>query len=168
VQRARTCARREPFWFLGGQARILLPGAATGNALALMEFADPAGHAPPHHVRQNEEEVWFVLDGEVTFFVGDRRHDLVPGQVAYGPRGVPHSYLIHSPEGARLAVAFTPARLEEYFKANGTPVAEGPQGHRAATGPVSETRPAACVLLLMIGHPAGKTTNPRPWPFNPL
>lgn len=115
---------REPFWFLGGQARILLPGAATDNALSLMEFSDPAGHAPPHHVHDNEEELWFVLDGEVTFFVGDRRHDLVPGQVAYGPRGVPHSYLVRSPGGARLAVAFSPACIEEYFKANGTPVAE--------------------------------------------
>jgi quercetin dioxygenase-like cupin family protein len=117
-------AEREPFWFLSGQARILLPGAATGNALALMEFSDPAGHAPPHHVHQNEEELWFVLDGEVTFFVGDQRHDLIPGQVAYGPRGIPHSYLVRSPEGARLAVAFSPARIEEYFKANGTPVTE--------------------------------------------
>lgn len=117
-------AEREPFWFLGGQARILLPGAATDNALSLMEFSDPAGHAPPHHVHENEEEVWFVLDGEVTFFVGDQRHDLTPGQVGYGPRGVPHSYLVRSREGARLAVLFSPAWIEEYFKANGTPVAE--------------------------------------------
>ncbi|MFD1313616.1 hypothetical protein ACFQ5X_49040, partial [Streptomyces kaempferi] len=42
---------REPFWFLGGQARILLPGAATDNRLSLMEFADPIGHGPPHHVQ---------------------------------------------------------------------------------------------------------------------
>src|SRR5215472_15343504 len=117
-------AGREPFWFLGGQARILLSGAATDNALALMEFSDPGGHAPPHHVHENEEEVWFVLDGEVTFFVGDRRHDLNPGQVAYGPRGIPHSYLVRSPEGARMAVLFTPACIEEYFRANGTPVVE--------------------------------------------
>jgi mannose-6-phosphate isomerase-like protein (cupin superfamily) len=117
-------AERAPFWFLGGQARVLLPGTATDHALSLMEFTDPAGHAPPHHVHENEEEVWFVLEGEVTFFVGDRRHDLVPGQVAYGPRGVPHSYLVRSREGARLAVAFSPAFIEEYFTANGIPVAE--------------------------------------------
>lgn len=114
---------REPFWFLGGQARILLPGSATGNAVSLMEFADPIGHAPPHHVHENEDELWFVLDGEVSFFVGDKRHDLVAGQVAHGPRGVPHSYLVRS-EGARLAVVFSPAWIEEWFKANGTPVSE--------------------------------------------
>ncbi|GAA2989639.1 cupin domain-containing protein [Kitasatospora sp. NPDC127116] len=114
---------REPFWFLGGQARILLPGSATGNALSLMEFSDPIGHAPPLHVHENEDELWFVLDGEVSFFVGDERHDLVPGQVAHGPRGVPHSYLVRS-EGARLAVVFSPACIEEWFKVNGIQVAE--------------------------------------------
>lgn len=115
---------REPFWFLGGQARILVPGSATGNALSLVEFSDPEGHAPPQHVHENEEELWFVLDGEVSFFVGDERHDLTPGQVAHGPRGVPHSYLVRSPEGARIAAVFSPALIEEWFKANGKPVAE--------------------------------------------
>ncbi|MGY5032965.1 cupin domain-containing protein [Streptomyces sp. 900116325] len=117
-------AEREPFWFLGGQVRVLLTGAATDNQLTVLEFAAPAGHAPPHHVHEDEEQVVFVLDGEVTFFVGDRRHDLVPGQVAYGPRGVPHSYVVRSPRGARLAVLFSPACIEEFFRANGTPVAE--------------------------------------------
>ncbi|MFB7288925.1 cupin domain-containing protein [Actinacidiphila glaucinigra] len=113
----------EPFWFLGGQARILLPGRATGDAMSLMEFSDPIGHAPPHHVHENEEELWFVLDGEVSFFVGDKRHDLIPGQVAFGPRGVPHSYLVRS-EGARLAVVFSPAGIEEWFRVNGVPVTD--------------------------------------------
>ncbi|MGI5255434.1 cupin domain-containing protein [Actinacidiphila glaucinigra] len=117
-------AEREPFWFLGGQARILLSGAETDERLSLMEFVVPAGHAPPHHIHEDEEQVCFVLDGEVTFFIGDERHDLGPGQVAYGPRGVPHSYVVRSPQGARMAVLFSPACVEEFFRANGTPVAE--------------------------------------------
>ncbi|MEV7035929.1 cupin domain-containing protein [Streptomyces sp. NPDC093272] len=115
---------REPFWFLGGQARILIPGGATDNRFSLMEFADTVGHGPPHHVHEDEEAVWFVLDGEVTFFIGDQRHDLAAGQIAYGPRGVPHSYLVRSPQGARVGVLFSPACVEEFFRANGTPVAE--------------------------------------------
>ncbi|MEY2242320.1 cupin domain-containing protein [Streptomyces sp. BF23-18] len=110
----------EPFWFLGGRARILVPGSRTGGALSVMEFFDTAGHAPPRHIHADEDEVWIVLDGEVSFFVGDQRHELEPGQIAFGPRGVPHSYLVRS-ETARLAVAFTPSRVEEWFSANGTP-----------------------------------------------
>lgn len=114
-------ADTEPFWFLGGRARILVPGSRTNGALSVMEFFDTAGHAPPHHIHADEDEVWIVLDGEVSFFVGDQRLDLQTGQIAFGPRGVPHSYLVRS-ETARLAVAFTPSCVEEWFSANGTPV----------------------------------------------
>jgi quercetin dioxygenase-like cupin family protein len=109
------------FWFLGGQTRVLVPGKATGGALSVMEFTDSAGHAPPLHTHQDEEEVWIVLDGKVRFFVGDQRFDLEPGQVAYGPRGVPHSYLVRS-DKARLAAVFAPGHVEGWFTANGSPV----------------------------------------------
>ncbi|GAA1993174.1 cupin domain-containing protein [Catenulispora subtropica] len=110
----------EPFWFLGGRSRILVPGSTTNGALSVMEFLDTAGHAPPSHVHEDEDEVWIVLDGEVSFFVADKRLDLHAGQIAHGPRGVPHSYLVRS-ETARLAVAFAPSCIEEWFSANGTP-----------------------------------------------
>jgi hypothetical protein len=85
-----------------------------------MEFLDTAGHTPPHHIHEDEDEVWFILDGEVSFFVADQRIDLHAGQIAHGPRGVPHSYLVRS-ETARLAVAFSPSCVEQWFTANGTP-----------------------------------------------
>ncbi|GII78962.1 cupin [Sphaerisporangium rufum] len=115
--------RRAPFWFLGGQARILVPSTATGGSLSVMEFTDSKGHAPPLHVHEAEDEIWIVLDGEVTFFIGDDRHDLHAGAVAHGPRGVPHSYLVRSPN-ARLVVAFGPAGIETWFAANGSPIVD--------------------------------------------
>jgi mannose-6-phosphate isomerase-like protein (cupin superfamily) len=111
----------EPFWFLGGQARILLPGAASGGSVSVLEFQDPIGHATPLHVHGNEDEVWIVLDGEVSFFVGDQRHDLESGQATFGPRGVPHAYLVRSPT-AKLVATFAPAGIEEWFAKNGSPV----------------------------------------------
>ncbi|MBP2706460.1 cupin domain-containing protein [Microbispora sp. RL4-1S] len=111
----------EPFWFLGGQVRVLVPGHATNGSLSVMEFTDAAGHAPPLHIHDDEEEVWIVLDGKVTFFVGDQRFDLEPGQAAHGPRGVAHGYLVRTAT-ARLAAVFSPARVEDWFTANGSPV----------------------------------------------
>ena len=67
-------------------------------------------------------EFIIVLDGEISFFVGDARYDLQGGQVAYGPRGVPHSYLVRSPR-SRMAVVYAPAGIDEWFRGNGTPVA---------------------------------------------
>ncbi|GAA0247847.1 cupin domain-containing protein [Cryptosporangium japonicum] len=114
----------DQFWFLGGKARILIPGEATGGAISVVEFTDPEKHAPPIHVHDHEDEVWTVLDGEITVFVGDERFDLQPGEVALGPRGVPHSYLVRSPV-ARLAVSFAPAGLETWFSGNSSPVLAG-------------------------------------------
>jgi len=111
----------ETFWFLGGKARVLIPGSATQGALTVMQFDDTIGHAPPLHAHGGEDEVWILLDGEISFYVGDDRHDLTAGQVAFGPRGVPHSYLVRSP-GSRLAVVFAPAGVEKFFTTAGTPV----------------------------------------------
>jgi len=119
----RTGDPQNPFWFLGGLARILVPGTATGGTLSVMEFTDPEGHAPPLHVHEGEDEIWIVLDGEITFFVGDDRYDLQAGAVAHGPRGVPHSYLVRSPD-ARLVAAFGPAGIENWFTANSSPVSD--------------------------------------------
>ncbi|MCY1136587.1 cupin domain-containing protein [Actinoplanes sp. Pm04-4] len=111
-----------PFWFLGGQVRVLVPGEATGGAVSVMEFTDIAGHAPPMHIHDNEDEVWIVLDGKVSFFVGDQKFDLEPGQAAHGPRGVAHSYLVRS-DKAKLAAVFAPGHVENWFTGNGSPVA---------------------------------------------
>lgn len=120
---APVAATGEPFWFLGGRARILVPGEASNRSITVMEFDDPQGHAPPVHIHDREDEVWVVLDGEISFFVGDQRFDLHAGQVAYGPKGVPHSYLVRSPR-SRMAVTWAPAGIEEWFRLNGTPVSD--------------------------------------------
>ncbi|SDJ38273.1 cupin domain-containing protein [Nonomuraea jiangxiensis] len=111
----------EPFWFLGGRTRILVPGEATGRSMSVLMFDDAQGQAPPLHVHDGEDELWIVLDGEISFFVGDARHDLAAGQVAHGPRGVPHSYLVRSPR-SRMAVVYAPSGIEEWFRTNGSPV----------------------------------------------
>ncbi|MEU6540690.1 cupin domain-containing protein [Streptomyces sp. NPDC047000] len=116
-------ATGEPFWFLGGQTRVRVPGAVTGRAMSVLEFSETQGQAPPLHIHDGEDEVWIVLDGEISFFVGDERHDLGAGEIAYGPRGVPHSYLVRSAR-SRLAAVFAPAGIEEWFRRNGSPVTD--------------------------------------------
>jgi mannose-6-phosphate isomerase-like protein (cupin superfamily) len=111
----------DTFWFLGGQARILIPGTATAGSISVMEFNDVQGQAPPLHIHDGEDEVWTVLEGEISFFVGSDRFDLQPGAVALGPRGVPHAYLVRSPR-ARMAVSFAPAGIENWFSENSSPV----------------------------------------------
>ncbi|WP_405536118.1 nitroreductase/quinone reductase family protein [Streptomyces sp. NBC_00075] len=112
----------DSLWFLGGTVEVKLPGHAAQGRAAQLEFHDPEEQSPPLHVHTHEDEIWAVLEGEITFFVGDEQYDLSAGDVAFGPRGVPHSYVVRSPT-SRMLVTFAPAGIEEWFTRNGTPVA---------------------------------------------
>ncbi|WP_405535156.1 nitroreductase/quinone reductase family protein [Streptomyces sp. NBC_00075] len=109
------------FWFLGGTVDVRLPAHHTDGRASVLEFTDPRDQSPPLHVHTREDEIWTVLDGEITFFVGDMEYDLGPGDVAFGPRGVPHSYRVRS-DSARMLATFAPAGIEEWFIRNGAPV----------------------------------------------
>ena len=87
---------------------------------AQIEIYDPRGSAPPLHVHHNEDETFYVVEGEVTVFVGDERIDLGAGDYCFAPRGVPHTYLVTS-ERARMLVTISPAGFEELFARVGVP-----------------------------------------------
>jgi uncharacterized cupin superfamily protein len=44
------------------------------------------------HVHLDEDEWFYVLEGEFTVYVGERRLSLAPGSFAFGPTGVPHTF----------------------------------------------------------------------------
>lgn len=108
-------------WWKTGRLTVKASGAETGNAFAQMEVDDPQGGAPPLHVHHNEDETFFILEGDVTVFVGDERIDLGPGDYCFGPRGIPHAYIVRS-ERARMLVTLSPAGLEQLFVGLGVPV----------------------------------------------
>jgi uncharacterized protein YjlB len=73
------------------------------------------------HVHRNEDETFYVIAGEITVLVGDERIDLAGGDYAFAPRGVPHAYIVRSPD-ARMLTTISPGGLEELFIACGVPV----------------------------------------------
>ena len=97
-------------------------GAETGNAFAQFEIDEPARRRDrPCHVHHNEDETFYILEGEVTMLVGDERIDLVAGDYCFAPRGVPHAYIVRS-ERARMLVTISPAGIEQLFVSLGVPV----------------------------------------------
>lgn len=95
-------------------------GTSTGGALAFWESRMPAGSSPPLHIHTREDEAFYVLDGELTFRVGDEQVVVGPGAFVWGPRGVPHQYRVDSPI-ARLLTIFVPGGGEELFFAMSRP-----------------------------------------------
>ena len=109
-------------WWKTGRITVKVAGAETGNAFSQIEVDDPRGGGTPLHVHHNEDETFYILEGELTFFVGDERIDVAAGDFLFAPRDIPHAYVVRS-ERARLLSTISPAGIEQLFVSLGTPVA---------------------------------------------
>jgi quercetin dioxygenase-like cupin family protein len=110
-------------WWKTGRIKLKATGEQTGGRFSQVETLDPRGAAPPLHVHHNEEETFYVLEGEVSVMVDGERLDVSAGGFALVPRGVPHAYVVRS-EQARMLVTFSPAGFEEAFVDLGVDAAE--------------------------------------------
>ena len=90
---------------------IKIAAEQTEGRLLQVLSRDGRGMAPPLHIHHGADETWYVLEGELTIFVGDERIEAGPGDFVFGPMGVPHSFLVTS-EWAEFLVTFSPAGAE--------------------------------------------------------
>jgi len=58
---------------------------------AMVEMLAPPGDQPPLHRHHDEDEGFYVLEGELSLWAGDEHVVLRAGQFANAPRGVPHT-----------------------------------------------------------------------------
>jgi quercetin dioxygenase-like cupin family protein len=105
----------EALWFLGILATIKASRQTTGERVAVIEHLAPQGSGSPLHVHSNEDEWFYVLEGELTFWVGGQVVDAPAGSFVYGPRGIPHTFIVASPEARFLLVA-EPAGFEGFMR----------------------------------------------------
>jgi quercetin dioxygenase-like cupin family protein len=107
-------------WFLGALMTVHADSADTNGKVSLVEVTGKPGGEPPLHVHQNEDELFFMLEGKLQAYRGDQEIILNPGHSAFLPRGVPHTFKILS-TSARWLTYITPAGFEEYFRRLGRP-----------------------------------------------
>jgi quercetin dioxygenase-like cupin family protein len=111
---ATPTASIEELAFLGSRCRILVGAEQTGARFSLTEFLEvPAGQMPPLHVHHAEDEIFYVLDGEVTLFLPGREIHAQAGDCVLAPRGIPHAYRVGE-RPARWLVMSSPAGFERF------------------------------------------------------
>jgi quercetin dioxygenase-like cupin family protein len=113
----------EAWWWLGGLAIIKATGKETGGQYALIEVIESQGVESPLHVHHNEDEAFYVLEGQMTFYVGEELLKAGPGSFVFGPKDVPHTYTVDSGP-ARLLYLLTPAGFEGLIRETGEPAKE--------------------------------------------
>jgi quercetin dioxygenase-like cupin family protein len=111
----------EAFWFAGMLQTVKIAGADTGGRYGLIEFLVPPGLGSPWHVHVDEDEWFYVLQGNLTLYVGDTRVDLTAGGFAFGPAGVPHTFIGAGPDPARVLVGLSPVQFEGFLREVGRP-----------------------------------------------
>ena len=94
----------EARWFLGALATIKSTAETTGGRVAVTENWAPRGHGSPLHVHHNEDEWFYVLSGELTFWVDGQVTRATEGSFVFGPRDVPHTFTVSSDEAHFLLV----------------------------------------------------------------
>jgi quercetin dioxygenase-like cupin family protein len=102
-------------WYNGSLMTFLATGEDTHGQFALIEAVARRGNVPPPHIHHREDEIFYVLEGEVVVSVGDRTIKGTAGTMFFLPRDVPHSFTIES-EQSRMLILLTPAGLEGWFK----------------------------------------------------
>lgn len=111
---ARSGKEAPSFPFLGHDFAELATGAGTGGAVCVHEILQRAGGEPPMHVHHREDEVFYVLEGRMTFHVGGRTLPAPAGTLVFLPRGEPHGFTVDTGE-ARVLQMCTPGGIDRFF-----------------------------------------------------
>ena len=95
-----------------GKGKITKEGSH--GAFALVEVHDKTTREIESHQHTREDEAWYVIEGELSFEVGEQQATAAPGTFVYAPRDVPHSFKV-TKVPARYLILFSPAGIEAFF-----------------------------------------------------
>lgn len=111
----------EAFWGFGSLWTVKAAAEQTGGKFALIEEWSPGGAGTPFHVHQEDDETFYVLEGELTFYLEDDPSIAASaGSFVHIPGGVVHAFLVNS-ETARFLIITTPQHERFYRAAFGDP-----------------------------------------------
>ncbi|MBK8698286.1 MAG: cupin domain-containing protein [Saprospiraceae bacterium] len=90
----------------------------TDGDLYIFESTRGKKGGPPLHYHFEQDEWWYILEGEFLFKVGDQTFTAKTGDSVFGPRMIPHAFAKVNEGPSRLLMSFQPAgKMEEHFKA---------------------------------------------------
>lgn len=120
-------------WHFNALLTFKALGAETNNQFWALEGLADQHLTVPLHAHSREDEIWYVLEGEIAFTIGQETRIGGPGCFVYIPRHVPHTFQIRSVTARWFGIG-VPAGLDEWFFETGEPA-------QALTLPPSPTSP---------------------------
>ena len=110
----------EATWFLGTRMTVKATAESTGGAFGLIDVRLAAGFSPPMHIHYQEDESFWILEGQFTFVCDGQTYQAGPGSFIHLPRGVPHTFRVDAGPG-RLLELVQPGGHERFYVEGGRP-----------------------------------------------
>jgi quercetin dioxygenase-like cupin family protein len=107
-----------------GYSRILFKNSTqeTSGNFFVIEHDNLISGGPPVHSHLEQEEWFYVMEGEVQFQIGEKRLRLKAGDSILGPRRIPHAFSAVGAKPAKMLIAFSPAgKMEQFFRDTAVP-----------------------------------------------
>lgn len=111
-------------WVMGGLITLKAGRDATGGQLTIAEMELPPGFEIPPHRHRDEDELFYVLDGEVTFGCDGAEATFTRGGMAWLPRRLAHTFRVSDNGPARLFNFHTGPDFEGLLAELGEPADE--------------------------------------------
>ncbi len=101
----------------GNEMKVMLSGARTNGTCSVL-FADlkPGEGAPPH-LHREYDEYFFLVEGTISLVIDGKESTIVPGTLAFTPRGAIHSFKNIGASTASMLEWTIPGGNEPYFRA---------------------------------------------------
>jgi quercetin dioxygenase-like cupin family protein len=101
---------------LGEAITVKIGGEQTGGRYAVIEEVSPVDSGPPLHLHRHEDEIFYVVEGEIEFQRGDQRFRAKAGSTAFLPKDVPHTFRNVGTTPSKVHVVIIPARFVGFFE----------------------------------------------------
>jgi quercetin dioxygenase-like cupin family protein len=99
----------------GNVVSVLIAGDQTNDSLAVMFDTTPPGGGPPPHIHANEDELFLVVEGQISYSVDGQWTEVGVGGAVYLPKGIVHCYRNVGTTHSRHWVITCPAGFEKCF-----------------------------------------------------
>ena len=89
----------------------------TDGAMSVFEFSPPRKGGPPCHIHHDQDEWFYVMEGEFDFQIGDERFRVRTGESVFAPRKIAHVWASVNDKPAKMMIVFQPAgKMEAFFR----------------------------------------------------
>ena len=99
----------------GSKTLHKIKSSATNGVFSVLEFVTPPGKGVAIHVHEREDELVYLLEGEIEVTLGDQKMKAIPGVMALLPRGIPHGFTNIGNKPSRVLDTILPGQFDNYF-----------------------------------------------------